>query len=91
VTANDLPILVLGAALSLLGEIYGILCIVSPRKMIDMQSRYSTLLNGESASDRATIWQYRIIGLALIVGCAFFLLVIWQALGIERQDPSRSR
>jgi hypothetical protein len=70
-------ILVFAGCLSIFGIAYGALCVISPRKMIEMRARGSTLLNRESASDSATIWQYRFVGVAIFLGSCFFLLVVY--------------
>ncbi len=79
VMTGDTLVLIGGAIIAVLGIIYGVLCVMTPQKIIRMQAKFSTMLDEQSASGRAMIWQYRIMGVIMILGGAFFVLLIIQA------------
>jgi hypothetical protein len=87
-TTDNPLVLVFAAALSIIATVYGILCIVSPSKMIETRARTSTLLSTESANDRYMIWQYRIMGAVFVIGGLVFLLLICGA-ALNRLHPSQ--
>jgi len=83
---NSPLIFVFGAGIILIVVVYGVLCLVSPAKMIKAQAKISTLVSERSATDRVMIWQYRIMGVIFVVcGLVFLLMIVGAAL--ERLSP----
>jgi RHS repeat-associated protein len=75
-TLSPTLILLFGLGVSICLLAAGTLCLVSPKKAIRLQSRFSLLVAEESAGNRATVLQWRIMGLLIVVASSFLIVAI---------------